>query len=82
MTRGDFWFESGQRQPDKGGNEMNRDSITIVTVRWFDGYKEDFECSEVRCGSDYLWMRLYSGKDRWIPVKQVRWYSLSPESHQ
>jgi len=28
-----------------------------VNVRWFDGYLEDFNCTEVRFGSDLLWMR-------------------------
>lgn len=54
----------------------------IVTVRWWDGYIEEFECSEVRFGCDLLWMRLTSGKNRHIPLRQVRWYSLSEESHQ
>ena len=49
----------------------------IVTVRWFDGYLEDFKCKEVRFGSDLLWMELSEGKNRHIPVRQVRWYSIS-----
>jgi len=55
---------------------------TIVTVRWFDGYLEEFSCEEVRFGSDLLFMRLDSGKNRHIPVRQVRWYSVTPESHE
>lgn len=62
--------------------KVNEKKITAVTVRWHDGYKEDFEATEVRCGSDYLWMRLTNGKDRWLPVILIRWFSLSPESHQ
>ena len=53
-----------------------------VTVRWFDGYKEDFEATEVRFGNSYLWMRLSNGQNRQIPLTQVRWFSLSIESHQ
>lgn len=53
-----------------------------VTVRWFDGYLEDFKCSEVRFGSDLLWMRLESGQNRHIPLRQVRWFSQTPESHE
>ena len=56
--------------------------VNIVTVRWWDGYMEIFECSEVRFGSDLLWMRLTNGKNRHIPVKYVRWYSMSKESHE
>lgn len=56
--------------------------INVVTVRWWDGYMETFECSEVRFGSDLLWMRLSNGKNRHIPVKYVRWYSMSKESHE
>lgn len=54
----------------------------IVTVRWFDGYMEEFEATEVRFGSDLLWMRLSSGVNRHIPLRQVRWFGTSEESHQ
>lgn len=53
-----------------------------VTVRWWDGYKEDFEATEVRFGSDLLWMRLKSGQNRHIPLRNVRWFSTTPESHE
>jgi len=54
----------------------------VVNVRWFDGYLETFECEEVRFGGYLLWMRLTSGKNRHIPLWQVRWYSTTPESHE
>lgn len=54
----------------------------IVTVRWFDGYMEEFEATEVRFGSGLLWMRLSNGKNRHIPLRQVRWFGMSQESHQ
>lgn len=53
-----------------------------VTVRWFDGYLEEFEALEVRFGAYILWMRLTNGKERIIPLTQVRWFSQSIESHQ
>jgi hypothetical protein len=53
-----------------------------VVVRWFDGYLEEFSCSEVRFGSDLLWMRLETGGNRHIPTRTVRWYSITPESHE
>lgn len=53
-----------------------------VNVRWFDGYIEAFECSEVRFGVSLLWMRLVSGGNRHIPLHNVRWYSVTPESHE
>lgn len=57
--------------------------MTTVTVRWWDGYLETFEnCSEARFGCDLLWVRLQSGQNRHIPLRQVRWFSLSPESHE
>ena len=52
-----------------------------VNVRWNDGYLEVFECHEVRFGSDLLWMRLASGQNRHVPTRQVRWFSVDPESH-
>lgn len=53
-----------------------------VTVRWNDGYLEEFKADEVRFGSDLLWMRLVDGKNRHIPLRQVRWFSQTPESHE
>lgn len=56
--------------------------VNIVTVRWWDGYKEDFRATEVRFGSDLLWMRLENGNNRHIPLRMVRWFGTSIESHQ
>lgn len=56
--------------------------INKVTVRWWDGYLETFEATEVRFGCDLLWMRLVNGSNRHIPLRQVRWYSTSIESHE
>lgn len=56
--------------------------INVVSVRWWDGYLEEFEATEVRFGAYILWMRLVSGKERVIPLNQVRWFSQSIESHQ
>lgn len=58
------------------------DKTNTVTVRWFDGYMEVFEATEVRFGSDLLWMRLKDGTNRHIPLRQVRWFGTSIESHQ
>lgn len=54
----------------------------MVTVRWFDGYLEEFRATEVRFGSDLLFMRLEDGKNRHIPLRGVRWFGMSEESHQ
>ena len=53
-----------------------------VTVRWFDGYLEVFEAKEVRFGSDLLWIKLLTNQNRHIPLRQVRWFSLYPESRE
>ena len=58
------------------------DNTNIVTVRWWDGYMETFKCTEVRFGCDLLWMRLTNGNNRHIPLRHVRWFGLSEESHQ
>lgn len=52
---------------------------STVTVRWFDGYLEEFEAIEVRFGSDLLFIRLVDGKNRHIPLRQVRWFGISAE---
>lgn len=54
----------------------------IVNVRWFDAYLETFEASEVRIGGTLLWMRLQSGQNRHIPLREVRWFSTTPKSHE
>lgn len=56
--------------------------INTVTVRWHDGYLEEFKATEVRFGCDLLWMRLEDGKNRHIPLRSVRWFGMSQESHQ
>ena len=58
------------------------DDVNIVTVRWHDGYMEEFSATEVRFGSDLLFLRLADGKNRHIPLRSVRWFGLSKESHQ
>jgi len=52
-----------------------------VNVRWLDGYLETFEATDVRFGCDLLWLRLVDGANRHIPLRAVRWFSLSQESH-
>jgi len=59
-----------------------KEKLNIVTVRWWDGYMEVFEATEVIFGSDLLWMRLKDGNNRHIPMRQVRWFGTSIESHQ
>ena len=56
--------------------------IVNVAVRWFDGYLEEFVAVEVRFGSDLLWLKLENGQNRHIPLRQVRWFSVYPESHE
>lgn len=56
--------------------------MITVNVRWHDGYLEKFEASEVRFGSDLLWVKLIDGKNRHIPLRSVRWFSQIPESHE
>lgn len=68
-----------EKKKDVEGKEKD---VNEVTVRWFDGYKEVFEATEVRFGSDYLWMRLKNGQNRHIPLHNVRWFGTSIESHQ
>lgn len=53
-----------------------------VSVRWWDGYMEEFEATEVRFGCDLLFMRLSNGNNRQIPLRGVRWFGMSQESHQ
>lgn len=60
---------------------QKENTVNVVNVRWFDGYLETFETTEVRFGNTYLWMRLTDGQNRHIPLHQVRWFSLSVESH-
>jgi hypothetical protein len=55
----------------------------VVNVRWWDGYLETFrEVTDVRFGSDLLWLKMKDGKNRHIPLRNVRWFSTYPESHE
>ena len=65
-----------------GGINMSEDKKGKVSVRWNDGYLESFVTVEVRFGSDLLWLKLGSGQNRHIPLRQVRWFSVYPESHE
>lgn len=60
---------------------MDESSVIVVNVRWWDGYLEVFDTTEVRFGAYLLWLRLANGDNRHIPLAQVRWFSLSQESH-
>jgi hypothetical protein len=51
-----------------------------ITIRWFDGYLEEFDAVDYRFGVDLLWIKLSNG-NRHIPTRQVRWYQILPESH-
>jgi hypothetical protein len=62
-------------------NESTQPETNTVNVRWWDGYLETFEAVETRFGCDLLWMRLADGGNRHIPLRGVRWWSLSKESH-
>ena len=55
--------------------------MTRVNVRWWDGYLEVFDCVEARAGAYLLWLKLQDG-NRYIPLNQVRWFSMYPESHE
>lgn len=55
--------------------------MIYVTVRWNDGYLESFEATEVRFGCDLLWLHLSNDHNRHIPLRSVRWFSQTPESH-
>ena len=87
LIDGVYWqniYDADKRKerPEKGIVDGGIMMINTVTVRWHDGYLEEFEATEVRFGSDLLWLRLKDGKNRHIPLRSVRWFGLSKESHQ
>ena len=55
--------------------------MITVSVRWFDGYIETFEAKEVRFGNALLWLKLEKS-NRHIPLREVRWFSINPGSHE
>ncbi len=72
----------GIKERAMGSGSGPKTPLKKVTVRWNDGYLESFVVDEVRFGSDLLWMRLVAGSNRHIPLRQVRWFSTIPESHE
>lgn len=75
------WFEK-KLCGNKEIIEDETDKDIVVTVRWFDGYLESFRAKQIRAGEALLWLRLEDGKNRNIPLRNVRWYSMYPESHE
>lgn len=67
---------------DTNVKDKSDEDVNVVSVRWFDGYLEEFESTEVRFGSDLLFMRLANGRNRQIPLRNVRWFAMTEESHQ
>ena len=51
------------------------DLMQLVTVRWHDGFKKSYEVMDYQFGSDYLWVKLATGAEKWIPTRSVRWIS-------
>lgn len=56
--------------------------MILVYVRWHDGYFERFACTQVRHGTDLLWLELTSMRNRHIPLRSVRWFSVNPPSQE
>lgn len=61
-------------------DETDRDFV--VAIRWLDGYLESFRARQIRISESLIWLRLKDGKNRNIPLMNVRWYSVYPESHE
>lgn len=53
-----------------------------VSVRWLDGYFESFNAKQIRISKSLIWLRLKNGNNRHIPLINLRWYSVYPESHE
>ena len=58
------------------------DTDFVISIRWLDGYFESFNAKQIRISATLLWMRLKNDKNRNIPLQNVRWYSVYPESHE
>lgn len=58
------------------------DTDYILSVRWLDGYYESFNAIQIRISESLIWFRLKNGKNRNIPLKNIRWYSIYPEIHE
>ena len=53
-----------------------------VNIRWNDGYFESFGVRQIRISETLLFIRLWDGGNRYIPLRNVRWYALYPEDHE
>jgi len=58
----------------------------LVNVRWWDGQLEVFKAEQVRFGCDLLFLLWKDDGgievNRHIPLRHVRWFSLSPTSRE
>lgn len=67
---------------DKGSADDETDEEFVVSVRWLDGLFESFNAKQIRISEGLMWMRLRDDSNRNIPLMNVRWYSVYPESHE
>jgi len=57
------------------------DEDYVIEIRWTDGLFESFNARQIRVSESLLWLRLRDGRNRNIPLQNVRWYSIYPEIH-
>ena len=51
-----------------------------VSVRWLDGYSKTFKASDVKLGTDLIWMKLEDERNIHIPMWEVRWFLMYSEN--
>ena len=49
----------------------------IVNVRWEDGFKRTYLCTDYKVGKSNYWIQLADGREKWIPVAGVRHVTVS-----
>ena len=69
-------YNGGQEKRCEERSFVEDKKVYIVKVRWWDEYFETFDCTDVRFGSDLLWLILLGGNNRHIPLRGIRWFSM------
>lgn len=45
-------------------------------IRWHDGFLQKLDITDYQCGSDNYWVKLVSGRGRWLPKNKIRYMDI------
>ena len=52
-----------------------------IKVRWVDGFCRYYRCEGYQFGGENYWFKLIDGREKWIPVGNVRSVTIVSTAH-